>query len=382
MESLQTDLFYNENELNDFFSSEGDKENKSALYGYENAEDEEIQSVYRTIINQWSPKKNANEPLIISHPLPSCGDESRFLPWVLARSNIFTSLADKDFGKLVESTQDKSITYLDPKTIAAGKNKKGGAALSRPWRFESEVALWGNGNIHATGPVLGQTDLKVLLQLLWLGRANGKPGDSDFNSHPHEGYIRFDLNQLCRMLGKKDTYKDRQRIKEALYCMTKVTLSIEYNNNHFNGALISEFLQCADGERCIVKVPKSITKLFMPIKISTVSSPNLTSEKAGSYSKMPSRYLSTVRSARASWLINFLISHNLEKFNAFSEKELFNTMGVNIDEISPATLRGLRHRLKKDFNDLITIGVISNCRYDPKGARYHVSTAKNTKSAN
>lgn len=371
MELLQADLFATD--LFDEDAGHQPSSSNSLLDGYENAEDEEIQSVYRKIINQWSPAKTSADPLIIEHPLPSCGDDCRFLPWVLARSSIFTSLADKDFGKLVQSSTNKSVTYLDPKTIAAGKDKKGGAALSRPWRFESEVALWGNGSIHATGPVLGQTDLKVLMQLLWLGRANGKPGDSDFSSHPDEGYIRFDLNQLCKMLGKGKTFKDRERIKEALYCMTKVTLSIDYNGNQFNGALISEFLQCSDQERCIVKVPKSITKLFMPVQIAGKKTAT-TSDKAGSYSKVPERYLTTVRSARTSWLINFLISHNLEKFNSFSEKQLLDAMGVNVSSLTSASFRVLRHRLKKDFADLVKVGFISGYRYDTAGTRYQVFT--------
>lgn len=357
---MQTDLF-----STPFFDDAADE--ISTLKGYKNPEDEEVQSVYRTIIEQWSPSKNKLEPLIIEHPLPSCGDDSRFLPWVLARSNIFTSLDDKDFGKLAKESKDKSITYLDPQTIASGSNKKGGIALTRPWRFESEVALWGNGSIHATGPVLGQTELKVLLQLLWLGRANGNPKDSDFRSHPEEGYIRFDLNQLCTMLGKKKTFRDRERIKEALYCMTKVSLNIVYNGNRFNGALISEFLQSKDLERCIVRVPKSINTLFMPTKLSS-----------SSYSKVPSHYLSTVRSARVSWLINFLISHNLEKVNVFRQDQLFDVMGIATNALSSDALRSLRVRLKKDFSDLVKIGVISGFKEDTVGRRYHVFTKKNS----
>lgn len=364
MDSLQADLF-----PSDLF--EGQK--PSLLDGYENADDEEIQYVYRRIINNWSPTKTSSEPLVIEHPLPSCGDNSRFMPWVLARSSIFTSLADKDFGKLAESSKDKSIAYLDPKTIASGKDKKGGSALARPWRFENEVALWGNGSIHATGPVLGQADLKVLLQVLWLGRANGSPGDSDFTSHPDEGYIRFSLNQLCVMLGKSKSFKDRQRIKDALYCMTKVTLSIMYNGNHFNGALISEFLQYSDDDRCIVKVPKSIARLFMPVQ--AVEGKN-TASKAGSYSKVPSRYLTTVRSARTSWLINFILSHNLDKFDTFCEEKLIDAMGVCLESLTPKALINLRFRLKKDFTNLVKVGIINNYQYDAVNNRYQVSIRK------
>ncbi|MBE0506595.1 MAG: hypothetical protein IBX50_07720 [Marinospirillum sp.] len=367
MDTLQTDLF-----ADDLLT---DDHSSSALEGYAIAEDEEIQSVYRTITSQWSPTNTSNQPLVIEHPLPSCGDDSRFLPWVLARSCIFTSLADKDFASLAKRSKDKSITFLDAKTIAAGKDKEGGAALMRPWRFESEVALWGNGSIRATGPVLGQTELKVLMHLLWLGRANGQPGDSDFTSHPDEGYIRFSLNQLCGMLGKQKSFKDRQRIKEAMYCMTKVSLNIVHNGNRFNGALISEFLQHSDQDRCIIKVPKSIAKLFMPVQAADAESPvspAVTKSQAGSYSKIPTRYLNTVRSARASWLINFLISHDLERFNMFSESQLLESMGLKMDELSPKAKRDIRHRLKKDFTDLIKIGVIKQYKYDVVNERFQV----------
>ena len=174
------------------------------------------------------------------------------------------------------------------------------------------------------------------------------------------------------MLGKKKTSRDRERIKEALYCMTKVSLNIEYNGNHFNGALISEFLQSKDKdlERCIVRVPKSINTLFMPTELSS-----------SSYSKVPSHYLSTVRSARVSWLINFLISHNLEKVNVFRQDQLFDVMGIATNALSSDALRSLRVRLKKDFSDLVKIGVISGFKEDTVGRRYHVFTKRNAASS-